>query len=497
MTNQIAKIFALLSTGSLVAYGTSKPNILILVADDQRADAMGCAGNGYVHTPNIDQLAQNGVRFTNSYVMGGNQAAICAPSRAMLMSGKSLFNVDEQLTDTETMPAHFAKSGYETFGTGKWHNGAKSFEASFQKGKNVMVRGMADPFKIPCQDLQPDGKLGKPEPKGYSTEIFGNAAIDFIDSYAKGAKANPFFCYVAFTAPHDPRSPAPDYVGTYREAELPLPGNFMPYHPFAFDNMKVRDENLAPWPRTPEIIRASLADYYAMITHLDKKVGEIIAKLKQNGLYENTIIVYAADNGLAIGSHGLLGKQNLYEHSMKVPLIFSGPGIPKGKTTNALVYLYDIYPTLNALCKVPSPKDINGLNLGNIIQGKQSSVRNALFTTYRNTVRAVRTDTWKLIRYPERNFTQLFNLKNDPLELANLATQVQYQNKVTELMALLAQCQQQAGDSCALTAKKILPLEYNPMEYKQIPDNNQNEYTLKRYFHDVKLLPHAAHDGEE
>ena len=140
---------------------------------------------------------------------------------------------------------------------------------------------------------------------------------------------------MAFTAPHDPRSPREDYIGMYDPESIPLPGNFKKYHPFAFDilngSLNNRDESLAPWPRTPEIVRESLADYYALISHLDSRIGDIIETLKKEGLFENTIIVYAADNGLAIGSHGLLGKQNLYEHSTKVPLIISGPGIPEAE----------------------------------------------------------------------------------------------------------------------------------------------------------------------
>ncbi|HWS01017.1 MAG TPA: sulfatase-like hydrolase/transferase, partial [Prolixibacteraceae bacterium] len=127
----------------------ARPSILFLFADDQRADALGCAGNPYIRTPHIDRLAKSGVRFTNGYVMGGHHGAICAPSRAMLLSGKSLFHVYDKLDGVETMPAYFAKHGYETFGTGKWHNGKSAFEASFQQGKNVMLGGMSDHYNVP------------------------------------------------------------------------------------------------------------------------------------------------------------------------------------------------------------------------------------------------------------------------------------------------------------------------------------------------------------
>lgn len=464
----------------------ASPNVLILFADDQRADALGCSGNSYIRTPNIDQLASSGVRFSNSYVMGGHHGAICAPSRAMLMSGKSLFHVYDRLAGVETMPAYFAKQGYHTFGTGKWHNEASAFEASFQQGENVFLGGMSDHYKVPCQQLE-NGKLTKPEIKGYSTDLFADAAIRFLENYSESKNDNPFFCYVAFTAPHDPRSPREDYIGTYPDGTIPLPGNFKTLHPFLFDNFNIRDETLAAWPRTPEIIQQSLSDYYALISHLDKRIGEIISTLKAKGLYENTIIVYAADNGLAIGSHGLLGKQNLYEHSMKVPLIITGPGVPHGQVREALVYLFDLFPTLTELCHLSVPRNIDGQNLAPVIQGKKNAVRSSLYTAYRNTVRAVRTDEWKLIVYPQRNYSQLFNLKYDPLEISNMADIPENKHKMEEMIGLLKKWHETTGDTATLNPKKSLPLEYDHKKLKQTQDVHQPDYILKKYFREVDL----------
>lgn len=461
---------------------TAHPNVLFLFADDQRADALGCSGNPYIKTPVIDSLGEKGIRFTNNYVMGGHHGAICAPSRAMLMSGKSLFHVYDVLEGVTTMPAYFARHGYETFGTGKWHNGAKSFEASFKKGDNVFIGGMSDHFNVPCRSVGAGGKLSEPVKKGFSTDLFAGSAIDYLTGYAKGTREKPFFCYVAFTAPHDPRSPREDYVGMYPHESMPLPGNFKSYHPFAFDDMRIRDENLAPWPRTPEIIRESLADYYTLISHVDRRVGDIVETLKKEGLYNNTIIVYAADNGLALGSHGLLGKQSLYEHSMKVPLIMAGPGIPERKASDALVYLYDLFPTLAGLCGLPAPEKVDGKDLTPVIRGESAGVRTSLFTAYRHTVRAVRTRDWKLIRYPERDHTQFFNLANDPLEINNLAGDAEHQPKVNEMMNLLREWQKETGDTARLTSKKILPLEYDPDKFTQKADVHQPEYVLKKYF---------------
>jgi arylsulfatase A-like enzyme len=495
MKHSILPLSALLLLGTSANAGSvkkkqvvqKKPNILFILADDQRADAVGCAGNSYIRTPNIDALANNGIRFSNGYVMGGHHGAISAPSRAMLMTGKSLFHVYDKLAGVHTMPMHFAENGYETFGTGKWHNEISAFENSFQKGENVMATGMSDHFNVPCRTLEPDRKLSKPVIKGFSTDLFADAAIGYLNNYASEKNIKPFFCYVAFTAPHDPRSPRKDYIGMYPDGTIPLPGNFKALHPFEFDDMDIRDETLAPWPRTPEVVQQSLSDYYALITHMDNRIGDIIETLKKQGLYENTIIVYAADNGLAVGSHGLLGKQDMYEHSMKVPLIITGPGIPKNEVRDALVYLYDLFPTLSDLSHLPAPQNIDGKDLTAIVKGKEKSVRSSIYTCYRNTVRAVRTDEWKLIRYPQRDFSQLFNLKKDPLEIDNLAALPEYKQKLDELMGLLKEWYVASNDTANLQPKTFLPLEYDYKKLKRIPDNWQPEYIIERYFKGIDL----------
>ena len=462
-----------------------KPNVLFLFADDQRADALGISGNTYIQTPTLDQLAKEGSRFTNAYVMGGNHGAICMASRAMLLSGQSLFRVYDRLNGVETMTMDFAKAGYTTFGTGKWHNEKEAFEASFQQAKNVYLGGMANHYDIPLRDYGPDGKLGEPTRKGYSTEVFAQTAIDFLNSQKD--VSNPFFCYVAFTVPHDPYSPELGLIGKYPDGSIPLPKNYQPFHPFQFDDLTVRDENLTGWPRKPEVIQMILSDYYALVTHLDSQIAKIIQTLKDNGQYENTIIVYAADNGIAVGSHGLLGKQSLYEHSMKVPLIIKGPGVPQGKEFDAFAYIHDLYPTLAELAGLPKREDVDGKSLAKVLSGEEKQVRESLFTAYRNTVRAVRDKKWKLIRYPERDFTQLFDLENDPEEMNNLAGDPRFESEKEKMMELLQASQKEFGDTISLTAAVLKPMAYNPDTLKRKPDQWQPEYILKRYFSDLDL----------
>ncbi|MEN2281435.1 sulfatase-like hydrolase/transferase [Algoriphagus sp. SE2] len=479
-------LICLFSLSSLcIAQNTStKPNVLFLFADDQRADALGINGNPYIQTPTIDQLGREGTRFSNAYVMGGVHGAICMSSRAMLFSGKNLYKVTDKLSGQHTMTMSFAKAGYRTFGTGKWHNEKEMFEASFQEAKNVYLGGMADHYDLDLRDYGADGKLGEPTRKGYSTVQFAQAAIDFIKDHGQRNTDQPFFCYVAFTAPHDPYSPEANYINHYPEGTLPLPGNYKPYHPFEFDQLTVRDENLTGWPRKPEVIQMILSDYYALVTHLDTQIERILNTLKETGQYDNTIIVYAADNGLAAGSHGLLGKQSLYEHSSKIPLIIKGPGVPKDQELDAFAYIHDLYPTLAEMAGIPDPSDIDGISLVPVIQGEKDGVRDALFTSYKHTVRAVRNKKYKLIRYPERDYTQLFDLEKDPLEINNLAELPAYQNKKAEMFQLMEEWQQTFQDQIKLTADVIKPMEYDPDTLVRKPDMWQPEYTLKRYFED-------------
>lgn len=461
---------------------TKQPNVLFIFADDQRADALGTYGNPYIQTPAIDQLAREGSQLNRAYVMGGNHGAICMASRAMLFSGKNLFEVYDRLDGVHTMTMDFAKAGYTTFGTGKWHNGKETFEASFQQAENVLLSGMADHYRLLARDYGEDGKLKDGVYEGYSTDLFAQSAIDFIESHTASNPDKPFFCYLALTAPHDPYSPKSDFINYYPDGSLPLPGNYLPHHPFQFDHLTVRDENLTGWPRRPEVIQMILSDYYALITHVDQQVARIIETLKQTGAYENTLIVYAADNGLAAGSHGLLGKQSLYEHSTRIPMIIKGPGVPADREFDAFAYIHDLYPTLAELAGVPVTGTLDGKSLVPVFQGKSDMIREDLFTAYRNTIRALRHGPWKIIRYPERDITQLYDLEKDPLEINNLAEREDFQPIKDSLLRRLEAQQKVWKDTVALTASQLKNPAYDPDTLVRKADQWQPAYTLKRYF---------------
>ncbi|MEZ4699409.1 MAG: sulfatase-like hydrolase/transferase [Rhodothermales bacterium] len=455
------------------------PNILILFTDDQRADAIGAYDNPAIRTPTMDSLIGTGFSFRRNYVMGSHHGAVCAPSRAMLMSGRSLFNVYDNLDTVATYPEMMRGRGYTTFGTGKWHNSQASFARSFSVGRRVFFGGMADHFKVPVRDLKPDGTYTDPDTMSFSAELYADAAIDFLA--AQSGSDTPFLAYVAFSTPHDPRTPPGPYAEMYPPDAVPLPANFMPAHPFHNGWLTGRDEQLAAWPRTESVIRAQLAEYYGLVTHTDAQIGRILAALRRAGKADNTLVVFAADNGLALGSHGLLGKQSLYEHSSRVPLVFAGPGIPHGET-DAYTYLYDIFPTLVRRLGLPTVEGSEGVDLAPLWRGEEGAVRPSLFTTYEDLMRSVHEGDWKLIRYPKLHYNQLFNLAADPNELNNLAESPDQAERVAHLMELLADWQQRAHDPHPLTSEERMPMEYDYRTFTRSPDRWQPESVRKKYF---------------
>jgi arylsulfatase A-like enzyme len=458
-----------------------RPNVLFLFADDQRPDAVAAFGNQHILTPAIDAIAGRGYRFASNYNMGSMHGAVCQPSRAMLMTGRSLYHVKMNLEDAPTLPELLGSAGYVTFGTGKWHNGGESFLRSFQRGKTVMLGGMSDHTKVPIVDVTPEhGFTEKRTGQKFSSELFADSAIEFIESLTG---PQPFFAYVAFSAPHDPRQPPLEFREHYAAHPPPLPANFMAQHPFNNGWMTGRDEKLAPWPRTREVVGDQLGEYYGMITHMDGQISRVLAALERCGRAGNTIIVYAADHGLALGSHGLLGKQSVYEHSMGCPLIFAGPGIPAGSSVS-LTYLLDIFPTLCGLTGVEVPAEVEGHDLAPIWRGEQPAVRDTLYLTYENKMRALRDERYKLIRYPLIDHTQLFDLHLDPAELHDLAREPDQAERVTTMLAELRAWQGVIDDPHPLEVDEPMPMEIDLSGRARKPDHWQPAWIVEKYFKD-------------
>ncbi|MBI3680173.1 MAG: sulfatase-like hydrolase/transferase [Acidobacteria bacterium] len=403
---------------------SGRPNVLFLFTDDQRADTISALGNPYIRTPHLDSLVRRGFTFSNAYCMGGNSPAVCTPSRNMLLSGRAFFRFGQLASgDDPNFPVAMKELGYETYHHGKRGNTATLIQAKFDHNKYLSDN-----------ESRTSGEPGKD---------IADGAIDFL---RRRKQDRPFFLYLAFSGPHDPRVAASRYMQMYDPARIPLPANYLPIHPFDNGEQTVRDELLAPWPRTESEIRKHLHDYYAVITAMDGHIGRLLEVVPRN-----TIIVFSSDHGLAIGSHGLMGKQSLYEAAMKPPLIFAGPGIRRGRSP-ALVYLLDIFPTVVDMVGGQPPAGLDGKSLKLVIEGRSKGVRDTLFLAYRDVQRAIRDERWKLIRYPHINRTQLFDLATDPYEKRNLADEPGQQARIGQLLEHLRQWQQRLGDKTPLTS---------------------------------------------
>ena len=442
----------------LNAADKSKPNILHIHADDQRADGIQALGYSVVQTPNLDALVARGMTFTHCYTMGSMIGAVCTPSRTMLLTGRSWQRIPGKsgalpnAKDPATfLPRVLASAGYQTWHMGKYGNGFPDGLKQFQTSTADEGHG-----KTPADD------------RIHCSQRLADHTIEFLHKRSDEKNDKPFYIYIAPPVPHDPRSAQPEFHKLYDPAKIPLSAAFMPQHPFDNGEMTVRDETLAPWPRTPEDTKEQLAEYYACITGLDFHIGRIFAELKATGQWENTIIIFSADNGLSMGEHGLFGKQNLYEYGgMHVPCVIAGPGIPTGKSSAAFVYLMDLFSTFADYASATLPEGVEGKSLRPIIEGKVEKVRDTMYTGYRECQRSIRDERWKLIRYPLVDRTQLFDLSNDRLELNDLASNPENAGKIAELTALLQKEMDAHSDTTPLKVANPKPAEWSPEKAKE------------------------------
>ena len=434
---------------------SSQPNILFMIADDHRWDAIGGMGDPTVKTPTLDSLMTRGTTFRQTHIMGSLVGAVCVPSRAAVLTSANLFRSggNQINPDLAVWPQVMREAGYHTFFSGKWHNDRQTFTNSFDEGAKIFFGGMSDQYKVPVFDFDPTGKYPNDARyigEKFSTELFTDSAVQFIEDYDE---TDPFFLYLSFTSPHDPRTAPGEYATMYPPEEIPVPENFVPEHPFDNGEMRIRDEVLAPFPRTPEIVQQHIADYYGMITHMDAEMGRVLQTLEAAGHLDNTIVIYTADHGLAVGQHGLLGKQNLYNHSIRVPSIFAGPGISEGVTVDALTYLYDVFPTVCDLTGVECPDTTEGKSLVPLMEGCVDRVRATVFAAYRDIHRTISDGRWKLIRYyvseetgKGTDYIQLFDLAEDPWETTNLADLPEHADRIRSLAADMQMWQTETDD---------------------------------------------------
>lgn len=452
---------------------TKRPNILLMMADDHRFDAIAGHGDPTVQTPTMDRLIREGVTFTRNWHCGSYSPAVCIPTRAALHTGTNSYQSslekdlrdnlqDRKLPDVHTIHPDrvtlgqaLRENGYHTYMVGKWHNDKAACNRSYCDGARIFFSGMSDHYAVPVYDYDPTGQYDKQNEQitdQHSTELFTDAALAFINGYDQD---KPFFLTVAFTSPHDPRQAPAEFLAKYPSGDIPLPANFQ-QHAFDQGHNRLRDENLAAFPRDEDEIRRHIAEYYAMIDHQDHHMGLILDALGKRGELENTIIIYTADHGLAVGQHGLMGKQNMYEHSLRVPLILRGPGVPQGLRCCELTQTPDLFPTLMALTGTACPDTVTAHNLKPVMHGAPSP-RKHLFSRYFDTQRSIRDSRYKLIRYykqpndfgqsPGTDKVQLFDLRRDPWETRDWYGKPEYASVAETLASALQEHMQQHDDA--------------------------------------------------
>ena len=440
-----------------------KPNVILIIADDMAPYDVNALGNDQLETPNMDMLASGGMVFTNAYNMGGKSGAVCLTSRQMMMSGRMIWSPLGS-TDQTFGPA-FNNAGYETFLTSKSGN---TYTAADLRFSFIGFRGN--------------------ERSAIGPSFFANSAIDFMQQKigngvfdeTQTISSLPYLAQIALANPHDRRDAPQEYLDrhgaiagsnpsgwtqTQLDSLPDLPQNYLGQHPFDNGDLTVRDEVRVEGvgtSREPLIVRNELGKQYAVIEYMDFQIGRVLDQAEAvedaqaeggddgNDVLDNTIVIFTADHGIAVGSHGLMGKQNLYQHCSRVPMIVFGPGIAQGINAED-IYLGDVFPTLLDLTQsggdgagtAGSADDtIEYESFAAAARGEVFSGREAIYCSYTGngaTQRSIKVGDWKLIHYSDINRTQLFNLADNPLEIydQDLAHDVSHFEKVEELRQTL------------------------------------------------------------
>lgn len=443
------RLFIFLLAGLLgltsLATAAERPNILFILADDQSPfDLKVYNPKSALQTPNIDRLAAGGTVFDGAYHMGSFSGAVCTPSRHMIMSGRTVWHLPiapgalknglcPPNLEQNTIPAVFNRAGYATMRTCKQGN---SYEAA---NKQFTVR----------HDATKRGGTAETGSAWHAEQV-----LAYLAERETTKERKPFLIYYGFSHPHDERDGTPELLAKYgatnhtdrsapparNDKQPALPANYLPQHPFPHGHPGLRDEVAVSgvWERRDEAtIRNEVGREFACSENIDVQIGRVLARLEALGELQNTIIVYTADHGIAIGRHGLQGKQNLYEHTWRVPFIVQGPGVKAGVRVQGNIYLLDVLATLCDLAGIKLPESNEGTSFRPVLEGKQANIRDVLYGVYNGGtkpgMRSVKKGDWKLIKYDVLNGsvekTQLFNLADNPHEFL----QEHHDPKVTEL----------------------------------------------------------------
>ncbi len=443
-----------------------RPNIIFIITDDQRQDALSCYGNRILKTPNVDRLAREGVLFREAFVTN----SLCAPSRGTFLTGLYSHTHGVMTNGEKDTPAHLRpgqvtfpvllqKAGYKTALVGKWH--IKSDPEGFEHW--IIFPGQGR-YRNPV--MLDRGR--KVEFTGHACDIVGDLALDFL----KRPRARPFLLCYQFKAPHRPWEPPPRLERLFEDLQVPEPLTFnddLEGRPAAVrdaDNkvwnmpdfvQRGVPEDLPPADRKRRNLQALIKNYYRTLVAVDENVGRVLDYLDKSGLAGNTVVLYTSDNGFFLGDHGMFDKRLMYEESIRIPLVVRYPErAPAGRTRGELALNTDICPTLLELAGVPVPAGLDGRSLAPLVRGERPRNwrKSFLYEYYEFPAshmvrknRGVRTERWKYIHFwesPEE--FELYDLKKDPHELRNLYGDPRQAGRVKELRAEMERLRRETGD---------------------------------------------------
>ncbi len=456
---QSAVLFAWLSVWlcSNCLSAAERPNVLFLICDDLNCD-LACYGHAVVQSPNIDRLAARGVRFENAHC----QYPLCGPSRASFMTGlypdqtlvkRNGIYIREHLPNVTTMTQLFRRNGYFVTRIGKIYH--------YNVPRHIGTGGHDDPYSWDYtinprgRDKEDEGLIFSLRPGSFGGTLSwlaadgadeeqtdGIAATDAARLLAEFAKkGRPFFLAVGLYRPHTPYVAPRKYFELYPTSKIQVPkvpDGYLETLPRPARRSLTRKRDQVDLPE--ELGRQAMQAYYASISFADAQLGRILAALKENGLADNTIVLFTSDHGYHMGEHGHWQKTTLFENATHVPLIIAGPGIAHGKRTVSFAEMVDFYPTLAALAGLTPPKYLSGESLVPVLKNPDAPGRTSALTQY-DSGYSLRTARYRYTQWGERGAegVELYDHETDPQEMVNLAGDASQSDVLGRHKAMMAQ----------------------------------------------------------
>ncbi|NIA14867.1 MAG: sulfatase-like hydrolase/transferase [Nitrospiraceae bacterium] len=430
----------------------ARPNFVFILVDEQRYDALGCAGHPFLKTPHIDRLAAEGLRFSNAFCT----TSLCSPSRASFLTGMysrrhGVLNNHMPFPEQPTFATSLQGAGYKTAFIGKWHMGLSADpQPGFDRWVSFAGQGQ---FNDPVFNI--DGE--RVPRKGYMTDLLNDEAMDWLRGVADDT---PFCLYLSHKAIHGPFTPPDRHKDAYSDAAIPLPrswtdsleGKPSPFRKLAAKQMRFQGSD------APEKHARYMRKYFRCLNAVDDGVGRLTETLGNLGLADSTYIIYAGDNGHMFGEHRVDDKRWAYEECLRIPFIIKGPGVTRpGRVVEKTVLNIDLAPTLLDLAGIADHGDLkpDGHSIRPLLEGRSGPRRKAFFVEYYQDrsrlavphIQAVRTPDWKYIHYPElKDEDELYDLSKDPLELHNVIADPRHAKITRRMRSRLGKYLQSLGE---------------------------------------------------